>query len=73
MRFPTLQGELTAAATASLEKFRDDSKKMAAKLVEMEQVYLTVDFLRELPQDWEKGGILFLLIWTVIAMCTTDG
>lgn len=51
MRFPTLQGELTAAATASLEKFRDDSKKMAAKLVEMEQVYLTVDFLRELPQD----------------------
>uniref|UniRef100_A0A7I4DZ12 Dynamin-type G domain-containing protein n=1 Tax=Physcomitrium patens TaxID=3218 RepID=A0A7I4DZ12_PHYPA len=73
MRFPTLQGELTAAATASLEKFRDDSKKMAAKLVEMEQVYLTVDFLRELPQDLEKGGILFLLIWTVIAMCTTDG
>jgi dynamin GTPase len=55
-RFPTLQGELAAAATTSLEKFRDDSKKMAIRLVEMEQSYLTADFFRKLPQEVEKGG-----------------
>lgn len=55
-RFPTLQGELAAAATLSLEKFRDDSKKMTVRLVEMEQSYLTADFFRKLPQEVEKGG-----------------
>jgi len=55
-RFPTLQGELAAAATAALEKFRDDSKKTSVRLVEMEQSYLTVDFFRKLPQEVEKGG-----------------
>lgn len=55
-RFPTLQGELAAAATSSLEKFRDDSKKMTVRLVEMEQSYLTADFFRKLPQEVEKGG-----------------
>lgn len=55
-RFPTLQGELSAAATAALERFRDDSKKTSVRLVEMEQSYLTVDFFRKLPQEVEKGG-----------------
>jgi hypothetical protein len=55
-QFPTLQGELAAAATSSLEKFRDESKKMAIRLVEMEQSYFTVDFFRKLPQEVEKGG-----------------
>jgi hypothetical protein len=55
-RFPTLQGELAAAATAALERFRDDSKKTSVRLVEMEQSYLTVDFFRKLPQEVEKGG-----------------
>lgn len=55
-RFPTLQGELAAAAIESLEKFRDESKKTAIRLVEMESSYLTVDFFRKLPQEMEKGG-----------------
>lgn len=55
-RFPTLQGELAGAATAALEAFRDDSKKMTVRLVEMEQSYLTADFFRKLPQEVEKGG-----------------
>lgn len=55
-RFPSLQGELAGAATAALEAFRDDSKKMTVRLVEMEQSYLTADFFRKLPQEVEKGG-----------------
>ncbi|CAM6084768.1 unnamed protein product [Calypogeia fissa] len=55
-RFPTLQGELSSAAIESLEKFRDESKKTALRLVEMEASYLTVDFFRKLPQEVEKGG-----------------
>ncbi|KAL2630381.1 hypothetical protein R1flu_015067 [Riccia fluitans] len=55
-RFPTLQGELAAAAIEALEKFRDESKKTSLRLVEMESSYLTVDFFRKLPQEMEKGG-----------------
>ncbi|KAJ7298172.1 hypothetical protein O6H91_07G036900 [Diphasiastrum complanatum] len=55
-RFPTLQAELAAAATESLEKFRDDSKKFAVRLVEMEGSYLTVEYFRKLPQEFEKGN-----------------
>lgn len=51
-----MQGELAAAATAALEKFRDESKKTAVRLVEMEQSYMTVEFFRKLPQELEKGG-----------------
>ena len=35
-RFPTLQAEIAAAATRALEAFRDDSKKLATRLVDME-------------------------------------
>lgn len=35
-RFPTLQAELANAATKALEAFRDDSKKLAVRLVDME-------------------------------------
>lgn len=55
-RFPTLQAELTAASTEALEKFRDDSRKTALRMVDMEQSYLTVDFFRKLPQELDKGG-----------------
>lgn len=52
-RFPTLQGELSAAATAALEKLREDSRKTTVRLVEMETSYLTVEFFRRLPQEIE--------------------
>jgi hypothetical protein len=48
-RFPTLQAELANAATKALEAFRDDSKKLAVRLVDMEASYLTVEFFRNLP------------------------
>ncbi|KAH7442230.1 hypothetical protein KP509_03G077800 [Ceratopteris richardii] len=55
-RFPTLQAELTAAATEALEKFREESRKTALRMVDMEASYLTVDFFRKLPQELDKGG-----------------
>ncbi|KAF8412512.1 hypothetical protein HHK36_000480 [Tetracentron sinense] len=55
-RFPTLQAEIAAAANEALERFRDDSKKTALRLVDMESSYLTVDFFRKLPQEVERGG-----------------
>lgn len=55
-RFPTLQNELAGAAYQALEKFRDESRKTIARLVDMESSYLTVDFFRRLPQEVEKVG-----------------
>lgn len=55
-RFPTFKAELVAAANQALEKFRDESRKTVARLVDMESSYLTVDFFRKLPQEVEKGG-----------------
>lgn len=55
-RFPSLQAELAAAATDALEKFRDDGRKTALRLVDMESSYLTVEFFRRLPQEMDKGG-----------------
>ncbi|KNA24070.1 hypothetical protein SOVF_018260 [Spinacia oleracea] len=55
-RFPSLQAELAAACFASLERFRDESRKTVIRLVDMESAYLTVDFFRKLPQDVEKGA-----------------
>ncbi|XP_052193207.1 phragmoplastin DRP1E-like [Diospyros lotus] len=55
-RFPRLQAEIAAAASESLERFREESKKTAIRLVDMEASYLTVDFFRRLPQEVEKGG-----------------
>lgn len=56
-RFPTLKGEIAAAANEALERFREDSKKTTLRLVEMESSYITVDFFRKLPQEVvNKGG-----------------
>ena len=55
-QFPTLQAEVGAAAITALERFRDESKKTALRLVDMENSYLTVEFFRKLPQEIEKGG-----------------
>lgn len=55
-RFPTLQAEIAAAGNEALERFRDDGRKTALRLVEMEASYLTADFFRNLPQEMEKGG-----------------
>ncbi|PSS10088.1 Dynamin-related protein like [Actinidia chinensis var. chinensis] len=55
-RFPTLQGEIAAAAGEALEKFREESRKTVVRLVDMESSYLTVDFFRKLPQEVEKVG-----------------
>ncbi|GJP35776.1 hypothetical protein CLOM_g20303 [Closterium sp. NIES-68] len=70
LRFPSLQAELSAAATQSLESFRENSRKLTVRLVEMETSYLTVEFFRRLPglenldeamdgkegKDGKKGG-----------------
>ncbi|KAK9115115.1 hypothetical protein Syun_021912 [Stephania yunnanensis] len=53
-RFPSLQADISAAATESLERFRDDSRKTVLRLVEMESSYLTVEFFRKLPLEPEK-------------------
>ncbi|KAJ3692577.1 hypothetical protein LUZ60_011672 [Juncus effusus] len=57
-RFPALQAELAAASFQALERFREESKKTALRLVDMEATYLTVDFFRKLPQEAEikPGG-----------------
>ncbi|KAJ0968160.1 hypothetical protein J5N97_025077 [Dioscorea zingiberensis] len=55
-RFPTFQAELAAASYKALEGFRDDGRKTALRLVDMESSYLTVDFFRKLPQEVEKGA-----------------
>ncbi|XP_068649950.1 phragmoplastin DRP1E-like [Aristolochia californica] len=55
-RFPTLQAELAAASYEALERFREEGRKTALRMVEMESSYLTVDFFRKLPQEMEKGG-----------------
>jgi dynamin GTPase len=55
-RFPSLQGEIAAAAGEALERFREESKKTVIRLVDMESSYLTVDFFRKLPQEMEKAG-----------------
>lgn len=55
-RFPTLQAEISAAASHSLEKFREDGKKTVARLVDMESSYLTVEFFRRLPQEMDRAG-----------------
>lgn len=55
-RFPTLQAELAAASYEALERFREDSRKTALRLVDMEASYLTVEFFRKLPQEVERGN-----------------
>ncbi|KAG9452977.1 hypothetical protein H6P81_005881 [Aristolochia fimbriata] len=55
-RFPSLQAELAAASYEALEKFREEGRKTALRLVEMESSYLTVEFFRKLPQEVEKAG-----------------
>ncbi|XP_058104178.1 phragmoplastin DRP1E-like [Magnolia sinica] len=55
-RFPTLQAEIAVAANEALERFREESRKTALRLVEMESSYPTADFFRKLPQEMEKGG-----------------
>ncbi|KAM7508568.1 hypothetical protein LguiA_019021 [Lonicera macranthoides] len=55
-QYPSLRVEVSSAACESLDRMRDESKKAATQLVEMECCYLTVEFFRKLPQDIEKGG-----------------
>ncbi|KAM0935469.1 putative dynamin stalk domain, dynamin, GTPase region, GTPase effector domain, Dynamin superfamily [Dioscorea sansibarensis] len=50
-RFPSLQAELAAASYEALEGFREDGRKTALRLVDMEASYLTVEFFRKLPQE----------------------
>lgn len=55
-RFPTLQSDIAAAATESLERFRDESRKTILRLVDMESSYLTVEFFRKLHLEPEKNS-----------------
>ncbi|PIN09978.1 Vacuolar sorting protein VPS1, dynamin [Handroanthus impetiginosus] len=52
-RFPSLQSTIAAAANEALEIFREEGKKTAIRLVDMEASYLTVEFFRRLPQEVE--------------------
>ncbi|KAH6767338.1 dynamin-like protein [Perilla frutescens var. hirtella] len=55
-QYPSLRVEASSAATESLDRMKEESKRATLQLVEMECSYLTVDFFRKLPQDVEKGG-----------------
>ncbi|XP_061988149.1 dynamin-related protein 5A-like [Rosa rugosa] len=55
-QYPGLKAEVTNAACASLERMRAKSKKATLQLVDMECIYPTVDFFRQLRQDVDKGG-----------------
>lgn len=44
------------AANESLERMKKESRKATLMLVDMECCYLTADFFRNLPQEFEKGG-----------------
>ncbi|KAI4311438.1 hypothetical protein MLD38_036336 [Melastoma candidum] len=55
-QYPTLRVEVVNAASESLERMKEESKKAVLQLVDMECGYLTVEFFRKLPQDIEKGG-----------------
>lgn len=50
-RFPTLQAAIATAANDALERFREDGRSTALRLVDMEAAYVTVEFFRKLPQD----------------------
>ncbi|OEL24533.1 Dynamin-related protein 1E [Dichanthelium oligosanthes] len=50
-RFPTLQAAIATAANEALERFREDGRSTALRLVEMEATYPTVEFFRTRPQD----------------------
>ncbi|KAL4347875.1 hypothetical protein GQ457_17G021670 [Hibiscus cannabinus] len=55
-QYPALRTEVGNAAVESLERMREQSKKAALQLVDMECCYLTVEFFRKLPQEADKGG-----------------
>lgn len=44
-----VQAALLAAGSAALELFREESRRTAVTMVEMETSFLTVDFIRRLP------------------------
>jgi hypothetical protein len=50
-QYPTLRVEVGNAATESLDKMRDESKKATLQLIDMECGYLTVEYFRKLPED----------------------
>lgn len=50
-RFPTLQAAIATAANEALERFREDGRSTALRLVDMEAAYVTVEFFRKLPHD----------------------
>ncbi|GKB23468.1 reverse transcriptase domain-containing protein [Tanacetum coccineum] len=55
-QYPSLRKEVERAANESLERMKTESRKATLMLLDMECCYLTVDFFRNLPQDFEKGG-----------------
>ncbi|KAL7609093.1 dynamin-related protein 5A isoform X1 [Lactuca sativa] len=55
-QYPSLRKEVERAANESLERMKKESRKATLMLVDMECCYLTADFFRNLPQEFEKGG-----------------
>ncbi|KAI4388092.1 hypothetical protein MLD38_000456 [Melastoma candidum] len=59
--FLTLQREIAGAANEALEKFRDENKKTVIRLVDMESLYLIVDFFVCSRKKWIRVETLQLL------------
>ncbi|KAE8708197.1 Dynamin-related protein 1B [Hibiscus syriacus] len=66
-KYPALRTEVKNAAMESLERMREQSKKAALQLVDMECCYLTVDFFQKLPQEVDKGTTVLSYVNAVCA------
>ncbi|GKD34651.1 dynamin-related protein 5A, partial [Tanacetum coccineum] len=64
---PSLRNEVERAANESLERMKTESRKATLMLVDMECCYLTVDFFRNLPQDFEKGTTVLQYVNMVLS------
>ena len=53
-RFLTLQAEIAAAGGEALERFREESKKTAVQLLDMESSYLTGFLQKTSPRGRER-------------------
>lgn len=56
-RFGMLREGILAAADASLTRFRDEARRIAVVLVEMQSSHLTAEFFRRLPMDPDMKGV----------------
>lgn len=61
-RFPTLRREIVTAAYRSLERFKDDTRRMVGVMVEMERNYITAEYFRTIQMGrMPDGKIMYTL------------